>query len=184
MNIFIEQSEEEFKKAIAFLQTEFKSLRTGRASAGLVENISVEAYGSRSPLSQLANVSVPDAKTITIKPWDKTVLKSIEKAITQNLTNLTPVAEGDFIRISMPDLTEDNRKGLVKVLHKKEEETRIKIRNVRDKIKESIIKADDNKEISEDDRFRFLKELDEITHDYNDKIKEMTDEKEKKIMTI
>ena len=184
MNIYIEENKDDFKGALTFLEEQFSSLRTGRASAGLVDSIVVEAYGSRSPINQIASISVPDAKTIIIKPWDKTIVKEIEKAIVHALPNINPGNEGDFIRISMPALTEDNRKEIVKIIKQKSEDGRIKIRTARDKIKELIIKGEEDKEIAEDERFRYLKELDDVTSNYNDKIKKMTDKKEVDIMTI
>lgn len=184
MNIYVEQSSEKFNSALEFLKDKFSGLRSGRATADLVEDITIEAYGVRTPIKQMANISISDARTIIINPWDKSILKSIEKAISLSLPNINPGNEGEFIRVTLPPLTEENRKELVKLVKQKSEEARIRIRNVRDEVKEEIISAETNKEITEDDRFRFIKELDEATQKYNNKIKDLTDKKEADIMTV
>ncbi len=184
MNEYIELHKEEFDHAIEHLKKEMSSLRTGRAKASIVEDVMVEAYGVKSPIKQMASISIPEAKTILIEPWDKNVIKEIEKAINEANIGIAPIADSKVIRLNIPPLTEENRKELVKILGQKVEQARISIRKVRDEAKEEILEAEKNKEMGEDERFAALEELDETTKEYNEKIKEMAEEKEKEIMTI
>ena len=169
---------------MSFFQEDISSLRTGRISPSLVENIFVESYGVNTELLQLAAITSPEPQIIVIKPWDKGILAAIEKAISNSDINVNPVVDGDLIRLNFPPLTEESRKELVKILHKKAEDSRITLRNNREKAKEEIISLEKAKEISEDDRFGALKDLDELIKGYNDKIKQISDEKDKEIMTI
>ena len=175
---------QEFEKNIDFLKVELKGLRTGRANSAMVENIVADVYGTMTPIQHIASISVPDAKTILISPWDKSIIKEIEKAIIIANIGINPVNEGSAIRLSVPTLTEENRKNLVKVLGQRIEQSRISIRNVRDKIKDEISKQEKEKEITEDDRYSLIEELDEITKDYGKVIDELASQKEKEIMTI
>jgi ribosome recycling factor len=184
MDNLVENNKEQFEKSIAFFQEDISSLRTGRISPSLVENIMVENYGVKSELLQLAAITSPEPQSITIKPWDKGILQDIEKALSQADLNVNPVVDGDLIRLNFPPLTEESRKDLVKILHKKAEDSRIRLRNNREKAKEGIVSLEKDKQISEDERFNALKELDELVKEYNEKIKQISDEKEKEIMTI
>jgi len=184
MNTIIEDNKDQFEKTIEFLKENISSLRTGRVSPSLVESIMVESYGTKSELVHLAAINTPEPRSISIKPWDKGILKDIERALMNSDLNVNPVVDEDLVRLNFPQLTEESRKELVKVLHKKLEESRISLRNQRDKIKESIISIERAKEISEDEKFTSLKELDDMTRDYNEKIKVIGEEKEKEIMTI
>lgn len=184
MNIYLQNEQEEFVKAIEHFQKEISSLRTGRANPALLDNILVDAYDSKSPLSGLASVSVPDARSIIVSPWDKTVLKNIEKAIIEANLGLSVTNEGDKIRAIVPLMTEENRKDLVKNLNEKMEKARVSIRQIREVVKEAIENASKNKEIGEDDKFRAIKELDEEVNKRNDLIREIRDKKERDIMTI
>jgi len=180
----IESNKEKFEKTIEFFKEDISSLRTGRISPSLVENILVESYGTKTELMQLASITSPEPHSITIKPWDKSIIVSIEKALNQAELNVNPIVDGDLVRLNFPPLTEESRKNLVKILHKKAEDSRIKLRNVREKVKDEVLLLEKTKEISEDEKFTALKELDEIVRDYNEKIKEISDQKEKEIMTI
>ncbi|MFC1612928.1 ribosome recycling factor [Patescibacteria group bacterium] len=184
MSQIIEQYKLDFEKAIEHLKIEISSIKTGRATPILVENIQVNCYGSKMPIPQLASINVPEPKNIVIKPWDKTIIKEIEKAIVNANIGLNPVNEGEQLRITLPALTEEDRITLVKLLHQKLEKSRIAIRGIRDKIKDIIIKMEKDKEIGEDERYREQKELDEVTTEYNEKIKEIGDRKEAEINTI
>jgi len=184
MSQILEQFKSEYEKAIEYLENEIATIKTGRATPLLVENIRVESYGAKIPLNQLANIGVPDARCILIEPWDKNNVKEIEKAIVNANVGLNPVNEGDKIRIVISQLTEEDRMALVKILHQKIEKARIAIRVVRDKVKENIIKMEKDKEIAEDDKYRLQKELDEMTSDYNAKVKEIGERKEGEINTI
>lgn len=184
MNQYIKQKEDEFKNLIDFFQKDISSLRTGRANPVLLEGIHADAYGVRTPLSGLASISVNDSKSMSISPWDKNVLKSIEKAITEADLGVSVNNEGDKIRIIIPQITEESRKELVKKLNEKHENARIKIRQVREEIKNSVEEAEKNKEISEDDKFMYLKQLEEEMTKRSDDLKEIRDKKEGDIMTV
>lgn len=184
MNKYLQVKQAELEKIIDFFKKEIMSLRTGRANPAILEGIQVEVYGAKTPLNGLANISVADAKSIIVTPWDKSVIKDLEKSIMDANLGVGVVNEGDQIRITVPEMTEENRKELVKKLNEKQEKTRISIRQVRDEIKDDIEKAEKNKEIAEDDKFRFLKELDEEVAQKNNTLKEIRDQKEKDIMTV
>lgn len=184
MNKILEDNKEQYEKTLEFFKNDINSLRTGRVAPSLVESVKIESYGTVSELMQLAAITSPEPQTIVIKPWDKGIIKDIERALQGSDLNINPVVDGDIIRINFPPLTEESRKELVKILHKKLEESRITLRQKRDKIKEGIIALEKSKEITEDDRFKSLKDLDDLTKEYNDKIKEISDNKEKEIMTV
>ncbi len=184
MNTYLSEAQPNFKQAVEFFQKEIGSLRTGRANPNMLDNIQVEAYGSMMPLNGVGNIAVSDGRSIVVTPWDKTVLKDIEKAIVAADLGVGVVNEGDKIRLSVPTLTEENRKDLVKKLNAKLEDARIALRRIRDEVKQGIEKAFADKEVSEDDKFRFLKELDETVEAHNEELKAIRDHKEKEVMTI
>ncbi|MBT6690772.1 ribosome recycling factor [Candidatus Parcubacteria bacterium] len=184
MNSIVQNNKDQYEKTLEFLQGDISSLRTGRVAPNLVEAIQVESYGTTSDLMQLAAISTPEPRTISIKPWDKNILKDIERALAKSDLNVNPIVDGDIVRLNFPSLTEESRKELVKILSKKLEEARIALRSQREKIKEDVISLEKSKEISEDEKFQALKELDDMTKEYNEKIKELGDSKEKEIMTI
>lgn len=184
MNQFIQAKQGEFQKAVEFFKKDIANLRTGRANPAMLDGIMAESYGVKTPLNGLASIAVSDAKSMVISPWDKNVLKDIEKAIVEADLGVGVVNEGDKIRISIPQITEENRKDLAKKLNGKTEDARIALRQVRDEVKESIEQAEKEKKISEDDKFRFMKELDEEVRKKNEEIKEIRDNKEKEIMTV
>ncbi|RJQ34622.1 ribosome recycling factor [Candidatus Parcubacteria bacterium] len=184
MHTIIEKNKEQYEKTLGFLKSDISSLRTGRISPSIVEKVRVESYGTSSELLQLAAINSPEAQTIVIKPWDRNILKDIERALQSSDLNVNPVVDGDIIRLNFPSLTEESRKELVKILHKKLEESRIALRSQRERVKEDVISLEKSKEISEDEKFQALKDLDNMTKDYNDRIKEIGEEKEKEIMTI
>ncbi len=180
----IAQYKDLFEKPIAFLHSELSVLRTGRATPALVEHIHVEAYGTRQELMTLASISTPDSRTIVIEPWDKSVTKDIERGITEAGIGLNPTVQGTVIRIVLPILTEETRKNLIKVMHEKVEEARVGVRGARDEVKAVIVKAEKDKEIPEDDKYKFLEELDKFAAMYNEKIKKIAEDKETEIMTM
>lgn len=184
MNQYIEKYKNEFDNSFKFLKKEVSSLRIGRASPALVENIHVDSYGVKTPIVQLASIATPDARSITIQPWDKSIIKNIEKGIIEANIGINPVNEGNIIRITMPHLTQEDREKLVKILQQKVEQGRIKIRLVRDKVRDDILGAEKNKNITEDDKYDFLKEIDEFTKKQNDTIEEFSKIKQKEIMSI
>lgn len=184
MSSIIESHQNDFNRVIDFLKREISELRTNRASSALVENLIVEAYGVKTPLKQLAAISIPDLRMIQIEPWDKNILKEIEKSFLISDLGLTPIIKDGVIQIVLPALNEERRKELIKNLHQKAENARISLRNIRDKIRDEIVKKMKNREIGEDEKYRFFKELDEKTSQLNEEIKNLVEKKEKEIITV
>lgn len=173
-----------FNKAVEFFKHDITSLRTGRASSAIVEDVMVEAYGVRQPLKAVASITVQDAKTLAVEPWDKSIMGAVESALRVAPIGINPVNDGRLIRLSLPDLSQDRRKELVKVLSQKMEAARVSIRKVREEVKEFVELAEEGGEIAEDEKFKQLDELEKVVKEYNDKIKELGEEKEKEINTI
>ena len=167
------------QNAIDFLIKELYTIRTGRASTAMVEDIDVDAYGSKMKVRGLANISIPEARQILIEPWDKSVTKDIEKAIIASNIGFNPINDGSAIRINLPEMTEDKRKELLKVVGQKCENARIEIRKTREESK-NVLKD----EKDEDLKNANLEELDEITKEFNEKIEEIRKKKEEEVMTI
>ncbi|MFH1744845.1 MAG: ribosome recycling factor [bacterium] len=184
MNQYIKSKQGEFEKVIEFFKKEILNIRTGRANPMILDGVMVDSYGVRTPMNSLASINVPDGQSLVVSPWDKNVMKDVEKAIVEANLGVGVVNEGDKIRITVPRMTEENRKELVKKINEKTEDARVSIRKIRDEIKQSIEKAKEEKEVNEDDKFRFLKELDEETQKQNENLKEIRDKKEEDIMTI
>jgi ribosome recycling factor len=180
----IELQKLEFEKVINFFEKDLEKLRIGRANPALVENLMVEAYNTQMPLKQLANINVSDIKTIIIQPWDKGLSKEIGKAISISNLNLPWLTEGEIIRINIPPMTEQLRKEVAIIIHQKAEQVRVNIRQLRDEIRNKIQQQEREKQISEDEKYRHFKNLDKITDEYNEKIKNIAEKKEKEIMTI
>lgn len=181
---FIASQKPSFQQIIEHLKKDLLSLRTSKASPALVENILVEAYGIKTPLKQLSNITIPEIKTIMIQLWDKTIIKEVEKSISQTNLNLSPLVEGNIIRINLPALNEETRKNLIKVLNQKLEQGRVKIRGLRDEIREKTKEKFKTKEIAEDEKFKLIEELDLLTHEYIEEIKKIGEGKEVEIMRI
>jgi ribosome recycling factor len=180
----IDEQKADFQAVVDHFQKDLQSLRTGRASAALVEGIRVESYGQMMDLKSVANISTPDAKTVQIEPWDKGIVKEIEKAIVESSLGMAPNVAGTVIRLVMPPMTEENRKNMAKVLHQKEEQAKISIRNLREKIKTAIQNDEKAKTIAEDEKRRQLEQLDKVVGEWNGKIETITAEKEKEILTV
>ncbi len=180
----IQEHQAGFDGAIEHLKTELSSLRTGRANPALIENVQVEAYGSRTALVGLASITTPDPKTIQIEPWDKSIVKDVEKALMEANLGFTPTTAGTVIRINLPPMTEEGRKNMIKILGDKLEHARIQVRQVREDARSKIKSAEDKGEMGEDEMYRDLEELDKIAAEYNEKIKQTGEEKEKEIMTV
>lgn len=174
----------EFQKPIDHFKQELGGIRTGRATPALVENIMVDAYGEKLAVKSLASIAVPDPKSLMVESWDKTILKDLEAAIRNAGAGLSVSNEGNFLRIVLPPLTEENRKILVKLVNEKAEEARVALRSLREKVKEKIIDSEKKKEISEDARYKMQDELDKMISDFNAEIKRMVEGKEKDIMTV
>lgn len=184
MSTHLDAHRPEFARVIEHFQRDLTSLRTGRASAQLVENIRVESYGQMMDLKGVASITTPDAKTLQIEPWDKSIVKDIEKALIDASLGMQPNTAGTVIRLVMPPTTEEGRKALVKTLRSKTEDARIGVRNVREKVKSLITDDEKAKTISEDDRHRFLEQLDKAVAEQNDKIESIAKEKEEEIMKV
>lgn len=180
----IDSHKEDFLKAVDHFQSEIGGLKTGRANPAILDSVRVEAYGAMNPIVNVASVTVPDARSLIIQPWDKSIIKEIEKGIIEANLNLNPASDGDKIRINLPPLTEETRKEIVKLLNQKVEEAKISLRMVRDKAKEEIIEAEKNKEFGEDEKFRLLEELDKKAAGYNDQVKGLAEKKEAEILTV
>jgi ribosome recycling factor len=184
LNQFINKHKSEFDAVLEHLKKELGTLRSGRAQSALVENLQVEAYGTRQALKQLAAISISDPKTISIEPWDKNILKDVEKALGFSNIGLSVVNAGNKIIAKVPLMTEENRKELIKVLGKMLEAAKINIRQIRDKAKEAILKAEKDKEITQDDRYQGVADLDNYISELNKKAETISEEKEKEIMTV
>ena len=161
-----QETRDRMGKTITALENELKRIRTGRASASLLDGIKLDYYGTPTPLNQTATVAVPESRLITIQPWDVNSIKDIEKAILKSDLGLTPSNDGKLIRISIPPLSEERRKQLVKVIHKKGEEHRIGVRNIRRDSNELLKSLKKDGEISEDDAFRAQEQVQKITDEH------------------
>ncbi|MEF2145833.1 MAG: ribosome recycling factor [Desulfovibrionaceae bacterium] len=184
MQAVIKDGNKRMEGALSSLDKEFSKLRTGRASTALVDGLEVLYYGTPTPLNQIASVSVPDSRTITIQPWDKGAFNDVEKAIQKSDLGLNPINDGKLIRISMPPLTEDRRKDLVKIAKKYTEEAKIAVRNVRRDLNETFKKMLKDKEITEDDSHRGQDEVQKLTDSFVTKCDEAFAAKEKEILEI
>jgi ribosome recycling factor len=184
MDKHVQDCKNRMQKSIDNLDKDFARLRTGRASTTLVDGIRVEYYGTPTPLNQVASVSIPDSRTISIAPWDRNAFNSIEKAIMKSDLGLTPINDGRAIRINIPPLTEERRKDLVKMAKKYTEEAKVAIRNVRRDVNEDLKKLQTAKEISEDDLRKGQEEVQKITDGFVKKADAVFVEKEKEIMEI
>ncbi len=178
----LEETRDRMSKSIAALKGEIKRIRTGRASASLLDGMRADYYGTPTPLNQMASVSVPESRLIVIQPWDVTAIKEIEKAILKSDLGLTPSSDGKIIRISIPPLSEERRKQLAKSLHKTCEEYKVAIRNIRRDSNELIKGFKKDGDITEDDAFKTQDEIQKITDEYIKQVDEIYKEKEKEIL--
>lgn len=176
--------ESRMQKAVEATQQNFNTIRTGRASTSLLDRISVEYYGSPTPLKSLANITAPDASTIAIQPFDRGSMALIERAIAESDVGLTPNNDGSSIRLNIPPLTADRRKELVKTVAKLSEEGKVAIRNVRRDAVDSTRKQEKSKEISEDEAKKLQDQIDKLTDKYVKNIDKILAEKEKEISTV
>jgi ribosome recycling factor len=178
----IEDFKNDFEKVIEYTKNDLSTIRTSGVSPNLIENIKVDVYGSPTPLMQVGNITSPEARQLLIEPWDKSTLKNIEKAIQTSSLGLSVVNEGTKIRAIMPAMTEETRKEVVKILNERIEKNRTALRGVRDDVKESVQAAEKSKEISEDERFSLLEELDKVTREYTEQVNKMGQAKEVEVM--
>ncbi|MBR2997548.1 MAG: ribosome recycling factor [Bacilli bacterium] len=180
MDDILLETEEGMQNAITNLENRFTNIRAGRANPAMLDGVKVEYYGAMTPLNQLANVSVPEARKLQVKPFDKSALNNIEKAIYEANLGLTPNNTGDVIFITIPELTEDRRKELVKQAKTMAEEARIALRNVRANANNNIKKL----ELNEDEEKRSMNEVQDLINEYNKKVDQVLEEKEKELMTV
>lgn len=179
-----QETEERMEKTIAALKQELNSIRTGRANPSLVELLPIEYYGTMTPLQELAGISVPESRSLLIRPYDPSSLKNIEKAILKSDLGLTPNSDGENIRLVLPTPTEDRRRELVKVVGIKAEDARIAIRNIRRESIRNLREFEDEKMITEDDLRRGEERVQEITDEYIKTIDESCERKESEIMEV
>lgn len=172
------------QKTINALTHELATIRTGRASPALVDNLKVDYHGVLTPLNQIASISIPEAKMIMIQPWDRTSIRDIEKAILKSELGLNPTSDGTVIRITIPALTEERRKDLIKAVHKRLEETRVILRNIRRDGMENLKRAEKEKEISQDQLNRTTQQIQKLIDNYIDKVAKIGQDKETEIMEI
>ncbi len=182
LNEVISKTESQMEKSVEFLDLHLSKIRTGRASASLLDDIKVMAYGTSTPISQTATVSAPDARTLLIQPWDKSLIADIEKAILASDLGFNPQNDGQLVRVPIPSLTEERRKEFVKLAKKNTEETKIAIRNIRRDNIEVLRKAEKNKELSEDFKNQGETEIQQLTDKFISIAESKLEVKEKELM--
>lgn len=175
---------ERMERSVETFKNELSKVRTGRASLALLDDITVDAYGSAMPLNQVGTLTIPESRTIAIQPWDPQMLPAIEKAILKSSVGLTPVNDGKIIRLNIPQLTEERRKELVKQVKKVAEEFRVAVRNVRRDAIDTLKKQKKDKDISEDELFKLQDEAQSETDSYIKQIDQTTASKEKEVMEV
>lgn len=183
-DVRLQRAEEAMQKALQAYQNELTKMRTGRAHAGLVDSVKVDYYGNETPLKNVANVVVSDARTLVITPWEKTLVKPIEKAIQNANLGLNPIAEANLVRIPIPPLTEERRREMVKVVKNIAETARVTTRNLRRTALDEIKQAVKAKELSEDGERRLQDEVQKLTDSYIAKIDDVAAKKEVELMQI
>jgi ribosome recycling factor len=183
IRVQLEQGKDDMQKALEHLQRELNNIRTGKASPAILSSIKVDYYGSQTPLSQVSNVSASDARTLTIQPWEKSLLAPIEQAIFAANLGLTPMNDGEFIRISIPPLTEERRKEMVKFAKHLGEEAKVSLRSTRHKMIDAV-KQEVKDGLAEDAGKRMEGEIDKVVHDFGDQVDKYIVSKEKDIMTV
>lgn len=180
----VQDAESRMKKSLEAFRQELAGLKAGRATPAMLDKLRVDYYGTPTPINQLANIEVTDSRTLTIKPWDRSMLKAVEKAILTSDLGINPSNDGTVIRLNVPALTEERRKELVKVIHKRTEEERVAIRNVRRDANELIKKCEKEKQCSEDEAKRAQDEVQKLTDKYIKEAEGLMNAKEKEIMSI
>lgn len=180
----ISNTKEKMAKAIQAYSRELATIRAGRASASLLDRITVDYYGAPTPVNQLAGISTPEARLLVIQPYDKSILGDIEKAIQKSDLGLNPTNDGSLIRLAIPQLTEERRKDLVKLVKKESEDAKIAVRNIRRDANDDLKKLEKNGEITEDDLRGYSDDIQKLTDDHISKVEQITRDKEKEIMEV
>lgn len=178
------QTKEKMERSVHFLLEDFKSVRSGRANPSLIENVMVEYYGNKTPLKQIASISTPESKLIVISPWDSSVVTNVEKALLGSDLGITPSNDGKVIRLAFPPLNEEQRSNLAKLVHKKGEDTKISVRNIRREAIHEVEKSEKEENLSSDLAERGKKEIQKFTDDYIQKVDELIKRKTDEIMEI
>ena len=176
--------EEKMLKTIEHVKADFAAVRAGRANAGVLDRIMVEYYGTPTPLNQVAAIASPDPRTLTIQPWDATLMRAIEKAIQTSDLGINPQNDGRVIRLAFPQLTEERRKELTKQVHKYGEDGKVAIRNIRREAMDAFKKAEKKSEITEDDLKKLEKDLQDLTDKQCKVLDDLTSKKEKELMAV
>ncbi|MBI5466284.1 MAG: ribosome recycling factor [Candidatus Kerfeldbacteria bacterium] len=184
MQQIIEQAKPKFAKVLEHLKVELSTIRSGRANPALVEQVKVEAYGTVTPLIELASITAPEPRLLVVQPWDKGIMKDVERALQAANVGASPVIEGQLIRLNLPALTEERRRELLKLVKTKLEEGRVAVRNVREEVIKQLKEQKTKGTISEDDFFMAQKDLQKLVDEVNEQIKKHHEAKEKEIMTI
>lgn len=180
----VQETEEKMNHTLELLRKDLASMRAGRANPSILDKVIVDYYGAPTPVTQMANISVPESRLLVIQPWDKSTLAAIEKAIMKSDLALTPNNDGSIIRINIPQLTEERRRDLVKVIKKKSEEARVAVRNVRRETNDLIKELEKEHEVSEDDCKRGLEEVQKITDKFIKRVDDVMTLKEMEIMEV
>ena len=179
----INQKKSGFDAVLNFYKSDIATIRTGRATPALVEDIAVDAYGQKMSIKELATITAPEPRSLVIQPWDKGVVAAIEGAIRKSELGLNPVVDSQSIRLNIPPLTEERRKEFIKLLKQKTEESRVKLRRIREEIWHKVQTMEHAHEISEDDKFQAKDDLQKLIDDYNKKIEELEKKKEQELLT-
>ena len=182
--VFIGEVKSKMDKSIEALRKDMSRVRTGRASLNLLDGVRVNYYGVPTPLAQVASLSVPESRTISIQPWDSKITGEIEKAVQKSDLGLTPISDGKTVRINIPPLTEERRKELVKVIKRMEEECKVAMRNIRREANEQLKTAKKDKALSEDDQFKYQEEVQKLMDKSIEKTEEVVKAKEKEILEV
>ncbi|ADD02464.1 ribosome recycling factor [Thermoanaerobacter mathranii subsp. mathranii str. A3] len=184
MSDYLKASEEKMQKSLSVLKSELAAIRAGRANPALLDRIMVDYYGTPTPLNRLATITAPEARVLVVQPWDVSKISDIEKAIQKSDLGINPVSDGKVLRLVFPELTEERRKELVKLVYKKAEEAKVAVRQIRRDANDTVKKMEKNGEISEDERKKREEEIQKLTDKYIKEIDKIAETKEKEIMEI
>jgi ribosome recycling factor len=180
----LEETDGKKRRAVEALGREFETIRTGRANPALVENVSVDYYGVSTPLNQLASINTPEPRLLVVQPWDRQSLPAVEKAILKTGLGLNPVSDGNVLRLAIPQLTEDRRRELVRLVRKRVEDGRVEVRNIRREILERLRGMEREKELSQDEGKRAQDQLQRLTDQYITRMDALAEEKEREVMEV
>ncbi len=183
-DVLFKDAEERMKHAIEHLKQDLAGFRTGRANPAMVERITVDYHGTPMQLQHLASITVPEPRQLLIQPWDQSAVPAIEKAIQKSELGVNPVSDGRSLRITLPPLTEERRKDLIKQVHKRTEEGRVAVRNIRRDLHEHLRQMQKNKQISEDDLKRYEQQMEKLTHKYIEEIDKLQKAKDEELMEV